>query len=118
MRKQLVFLFTTLAMVLMLAACGPEPTPTPLPTDTPAPTNTPAPTMTPEPTLDLASLTAPEISATIEALEEELQLEEDHLLSASGSDGATIQGTIDRLRREIRELTALLEEAEGAEDSN
>lgn len=117
MRKQFVLLSVVLTLVL-LAACGPEPTPTPLPTDTPAPTNTPAPTMTPEPTPDLAALTAPEISATLEALEEELQLEEDHLLSASGSDGATIQGNIDRLRREIRELTALLEEAEGGEDND
>ncbi|MBN2470513.1 MAG: hypothetical protein JXN59_07305 [Anaerolineae bacterium] len=118
MRKQSVFLLTMLALVLMLAACGPEPTPTPLPTDTPAPTNTPAPTMTPEPTLDLASLTAPEISATIEALEEQLEIEEEHLSSASGAEGATVQGNIDRLIREIRELTALLEDAEGGEDSD
>ncbi|NPV65940.1 MAG: hypothetical protein HPY64_02205 [Anaerolineae bacterium] len=110
------FPFAVLFLILLLTACGggATPTSTPQPTDTPAPTNTPAPTRTPEPTVDLAALSAPELYATVEALQEELTLEEQHLQQASGSEGASVQAKIDQLRAQIRELTTLAEAAGGA----
>lgn len=41
--KRIVFILLSLAVVLLLAACGSEPTPTPAPTTAPAPAATPAP---------------------------------------------------------------------------
>ncbi len=116
MRKQYVVTLTALVLILALTACGAAPTATPQPTDTPAPTDTPVPSRTPEPTVDIASLGAPELYATIEALQEELAYEEQHLQSASGSDGASVQALIEKLRTEIQELTELAEERAADED--
>ncbi len=45
----------TLALVALIAACGSDPTPTPIPTPTPTNTPTPVPTATPSPTATPAS---------------------------------------------------------------
>lgn len=107
--------FPIALMIVALAACGGQqastPTPTPQPTDTPAPTQV-VPTRTPEPTPDMSALTASDLWATVEAIEAELAIQERNLGSASGAEGASIQATIDRLRRSLREARALAEAAE------
>jgi hypothetical protein len=106
-------------MALTLSGCGGEPQPTPTATRPPA-TNTPVPTQapptnTPEPTLDPASLPVTELQATAEWLEAELAIQERNLGSASGAEGATIQGTVDKLKRQLREVLALIEAAGAGE---
>ena len=48
MKKTVLLLFATLAILLI--ACGQQPATTPVPTETPVPTSTPEPTATPKPT--------------------------------------------------------------------
>jgi hypothetical protein len=116
MRKPAVPMILLLA--LLLAACGGEPaaTATLVPSETPIPTEAP-PTNTPQPTVDVASLSVTELQATAEALEEEIAVEERHLESASGSEGASVQALIDRLRRSLREVQALIDAAGGAAEA-
>ncbi|MBZ0300488.1 MAG: hypothetical protein K8J31_12135 [Anaerolineae bacterium] len=107
-----------LGIVLILAACGgaEQAAPTAEPTSSPAPTATRAPTHTPEPTVDVASLSADNLLATVDALETELAIEERHLSSASGMDGSSVQANIDQIKKEIKEVRALADAAgSGAE---
>jgi hypothetical protein len=109
----------TLLLSLILTACGSEAaTSTPEPTDTPAPTNTPAPTATPEPTVDLSSLPADDLWATVEALETELAKEEEYLASASGAEGASVQTTINQLTADLEELRPIAEAAGPRDEGN
>lgn len=104
--------------MLLLAACGAQETPTPTaaPTETPVPTQA-APTSTPAPTVDVASLTTADLQATVEALEEELAIEERHLEAASGYEGASVQEAISSLKRQIREIRALIAAADGGAEA-
>ena len=115
MTKRIGYLVVFSIMVLALAACGggaPEATATPLPTETPVPTEAP-PTRTPEPTVDVSALSADNLMATAQAIETELTIQERNLGSASGSEGASVQATIDRLKRQLAEVMALVEAAQG-----
>ncbi len=112
MRKYSLIAILSVVLVLLAAACGPEPTPTPLPTNTPEPTNTPAPTATPEPTLDVTTLSSADIEATIEALEttwEEIEA------AASGAAGEAAEGDVASqlfyVERDLEAARALLEDA-------
>lgn len=116
----LVLIAILALLALTLAGCGGEPQPTPTATRPPA-TNTPVPTQapptnTPEPTVDPASLPVTELQATAEWLEAELAIQERNLGSASGAEGATIQGTVDKLKRQLREVLALIEAAGPGEE--
>ena len=116
-QKLIYILSSALVLALVLTACGGESsTSTPEPSDTPAPIETRAPTSTPMPTIDPASLSATDLLATVDALETKREEEEEHLSSASGSDGASVQAEIDRLAREIREIRTLAEAAGGGEE--
>jgi hypothetical protein len=116
----LVLIAILALLALTLAGCGGEPQPTPTATRPPA-TNTPVPTQapptnTPEPTVDPASLPVADLQATAEWLEAELAIQERNLGSASGAEGATIQVTVDRLKRELRAVLALIEAAGAGEE--
>lgn len=102
-----------LALALVLAACGGQPTPTAtsLP-PTEAATNTPRPpTATPEPTPDLSTLSAEELWGMVEDLEGDIASQQQSLNSASGAEAGSIQSNIDRLNRQLREMIALAEAA-------
>jgi hypothetical protein len=102
-----------LALALVLAACGGQPTPTAtsLP-PTEAATNTPRPpTATPEPTPDMSTLSAEELWGMVEDLEQEIANQQQSLNSASGAEAGSIQSNIDRLNRQMRDLVALAEAA-------
>jgi hypothetical protein len=57
-----------------------------------------------------------DLQATAEWLEAELAIQERNLGSASGAEGATIQVTVDRLKRELRAVLALIEAAGAGEE--
>lgn len=120
-RNAVVLVAILALLALALAGCGGEPQPTPTATRPPA-TNTPVPTQapptdTPAPTVDPASLPVADLQATAEWVEAELAIQERNLGSASGADGASIQATVDRLKRQLREITALIEAAGADEES-
>lgn len=105
-----------LLLALLLAACGgaPEATPTLPPTATAVPTEA-RPTATPQPAIDVAALSLADLQATATALDDEIAVEERHMESASGSDGASVQALLDRLRRSRKEIQTLIDAAGGAE---
>ncbi|MBK8019866.1 MAG: hypothetical protein IPK19_00245 [Chloroflexi bacterium] len=109
-------------LVLALAACGgaqeaatPTSPPAAPPTETVAPTQRP-PTAAPAPTVDPASLPVADLQATVTALGAELAIQERNLAAASGSEGASVQVNVDKIKRKIAQLTALIEAAGGAEE--
>lgn len=108
-----------LVVMMALTACGGEtPTSTPTPSNTPEPTNTPAPTDTPVPTVDVASLPAADLQATLTVLEVDLANAEARLAAASsaGEENAA-ENDIRRIEGQIEEVNALLAATggEGAE---
>lgn len=110
-------------LVLALAACwrGAQEAATPTsppaapPTETVAPTQRP-PTAAPAPTVDPASLPVADLQATVTALGAESAIQERNLAAASGSEGASVQVNVDKIKRKIAQLTALIEAAGGAEE--